>query len=147
MVTVSSSPCPFCSSTLSTNIPKVRHEIIQFISDSARLFHSLLISDDRNYTLQDHLQRMKNPGVWATQLKIQAAVDLYGVPLYLFTPLLSGSGYQWYHYCKRTFAVPQIKHEHIELAHRCGNHFNCIVEADTLKPSKVPPILQGRHET
>lgn len=129
------------------NHPQVRSEIVQFITDHAHLFHSLLITNDRNYTLQDHLQSMKNPAVWATQLEIQAAVDLYGVPLYLFTPVLSGRGYQWYHYSKRTFAVPQIEYDHIELAHRSGNHFDCIVDADTLKPSTVPPLLQGTQDS
>lgn len=127
------------------NHPQVRKDIVQFITDHAHLFHSLLITNDRSYTLQDHVQSMKKPTVWATQLEIQATVDLYGVPLYRYTPVLSGHGYQWYHYSKRTLAVPQLRYNHIELAHRNGNHFDCIIDAVTMKPCTVPPLLEGEQ--
>ena len=36
---------------------------------------------------------VRKPMVWASQVEIQAAVDLCGVPIYLFTPNTSGPGY------------------------------------------------------
>ena len=85
----------------------------------------------------------KDPMVWASQVEIQAAVDLYGVPIYLFTPNVSGSGYHWYCYSKRTLAAPELKHHHIELAHQYSVYFHCIVDATTRKPCTVPPQLTG----
>ena len=129
---------------------RVRKEIVNFVSENVHLFETLVISDHTSYTLLDHLESMKHPMVWATQVEIQAAVDLYGIPVYLFTPNLSGSGYQWYHYNKRTLAVPHVQHHHLELAH-ChmhGNHFDCIVNTATMMPSTVAPKLaeeQAHH--
>ena len=48
-------------------------------------------------------------------MDFQAAIDLYGVPIYLFTPNTSGPGYHWQCYSKRTFAVPELRYHHIEL--------------------------------
>lgn len=124
---------------------QVRTEIVKFISENHHLFEALVISDDNSYTLIDHLGSMKNPMVWATQVEIQAAADLYATPIYLFTPNPTGSGYQWYHYNKRTPATPQVQHHHFELAHCSGNHFDCIVDAATMRPSTVPPKLAGEQ--
>ena len=122
---------------------RVRKEIVEFISDNVHLFQPLVISEERNYTLADHLESARKPMVWASQVEIQAAVDLYGVPIYLFTPNVSGSGYHWYCYSKRTLAAPELKHHHIELAHQSSVHFHCIVDATTRKPCTVPPQLTG----
>lgn len=124
---------------------QVRNEVAEFITNNTNLFHSLVISEDKNYTLMDHIKNMKKPMVWASQIEIQAAADLYGVPVYLFTPKPSGIGYHWYCYNKRTLAVPQLKHSHIELAHKSGVHFHCIVDATSLRPCTVPPLLSGKH--
>ena len=124
---------------------QVRREIVKFVSENLRLFEALVISDDNSYTLLDHIKSMKNPMVWVTQVEIQAAVDLYAIPIYLFTPNPSGSGYQWYHYNKRTLAVPRVQHHHFELAHRSGNHFDCIVDTATMRPSTVAPKLAGEQ--
>ena len=124
---------------------QVRKEIVEFISDHVHLFEALVISDDRTYTLLDHLASVRKPGVWASQVEIQAAVDLYGAPIYLFTPNVSSSGYQWYRFNKRTLAVPKMSFTHIELAHRAGNHFDCILDATTTRPCAVPPLLPGEQ--
>lgn len=123
---------------------QVRKEIVEFISDNAHLFHFLVINDNENYTLVDHLESVRKPMVWASQVEIQAAVDLYGVPIYLFTPNTSGPGYYWQCYSKRTFAVPELRHHHIELAHQSSVHFDCIVDVTTRRPCTVPPCLSPR---
>ena len=100
--------------------------------------------ENENYTLVDHLESVRKPMVWASQVEIQAAVDLYGVPIYLFTPNTSGPGYHWQCYSKRTFAVPELRHHHIELAHQSSVHFDCIVDATIMRPCTVPPRLSPR---
>ena len=124
---------------------QVQTEIVKFICENQHLFEALVISDDNSYTLMDHLRSMKNPMVWATQVDIQAAADLYATPIYLFTPNPNGSGYQWYNYNKRTLAIPHVQHHHFELAHCSGDHFDCIVDAATMRPSTVPPKLAGEQ--
>ena len=124
---------------------RVRKEIVEFITANTKLFDILVISADNNYTLTTHLENVRKPMVWASQVEIQAAADLYGVPIYLFTPKPSGLGYHWYCYNKRTLSVPLFKYSHIELAHKSGIHFDCIVDATSLRPCVVPPLLTGEH--
>ena len=92
----------------------------------------------------DHLESVRKPIFWASQVEIQAAVYLYGVPIYLFTPNASGPGYHWQCYSKRTFAVPELRHHHIELAHQSSVHFDCIVDATIMRSCTVPPRLSPR---
>ena len=112
---------------------------MQLISENQHLFQA------NSYILTDHLGSMKNPMVWATQVVIQAAADLYATPIYLFTPNPTGSGNQWYHYNKRILAIPHVQHHHFELAHCSGNHVDCIVDAATMMPSIVPLRLAGEQ--
>ena len=42
-------------------------------------------------------------------------------------------------------SVPLFKYSHIELAHKSGIHFDCIVDATSLRPCVVPPLLTGEH--
>ena len=122
---------------------QVREQIANYISNNPHLFQPLLITDNPNYTLDDHVANIRKPTVWATQIELQAATDVYGIPLYLFTPKLSGSGYHWYCYKSRTPTMPKKKCtlHHFELAHKSGVHFDCIVDAATTKPSNVTPNL------
>ena len=48
-------------------------EIVEFISDHVHLFQSLVISDERTYTLVDHLKSVRKLAVWASEVEIQAA--------------------------------------------------------------------------
>ena len=56
------------------NHQKVQDDIVAFIANHQTLFSCLLIDPDGNETMEDHLQKMKKPMVWATQMEIQAAV-------------------------------------------------------------------------
>ena len=103
-----------------------------------------MINENENYTVVDHLEIVRKSMVCTSQVDFQAAIDLYGVPIYLFTPNTSGPGYHWQCYSKRTFAVPELRHHHIELAHQSSVHFDCIVDATTMRPCTVPPRLSPR---
>ena len=58
---------------------KVHSDIVNFISDNKLLFEPLMIDPIGRETIDLHIQKMKNPMVWATQVELQAAVELYGV--------------------------------------------------------------------
>ena len=43
-----------------------------------------------SYSIDEHLATIRLPGKWATQVEIQAASELYGTPLYLYTLMMIG---------------------------------------------------------
>ena len=91
------------------------------------------------------LNNISTPGVWATQVEIQAATEVYGVPLYLYTLKPSTTSYHWHCYSPRIrsqqYTVERINH--IELAHPQQVHFEVVLDATTLPhPSEI-----DRHTT
>ena len=72
---------------------QVRKEIVKFITANTSLFDILVISADNNYTFTTHLKNIRKSMVWASKVEIQAAADVYSVPIYLFTPKPTGNGY------------------------------------------------------
>ena len=124
---------------------KVRSDIVNFISGNKQLFEPLVIDPSGRETIDLHIQTMKKPMVWATQVELQAAVELYGVPLYLFTETPDKKSYQWLCYSKWTKSSKSVPHTHIELAHPGSVHFDCIVDATTNQTSTNPPQLSGNN--
>ena len=124
---------------------KVHSDIVNFISDNKLLFEPLVIDPIGRETIDLHIQKMKNPMVWATQVELQAAVELYGVPLYLFTQTPDKKSYRWLCFTKGTKSSKCVAHTHIELAHPGSVHFDCIVDATTNEISTTPPQLPGNN--
>ena len=109
---------------------------MEFISDHVHLIQSLVINNDGNY----------KPMVWASQVEMHASNSGFvWCPNYLLTPNISNSGYQWYYFSQRTLVVLQMNLTHIELAHRAGNHFDCIVDATTTRPCIISSLLSGKQ--
>ena len=111
-----------------------------------KAFFATLIMDPTGkqlQTIEEHLENMKTPMVWASQSEIQATVELYSVPLYLYTQTPDKHGYHWLHYKPRLSLDSTGKQRHIELAHPGSVHFDLIVDADTMNPSLNPPQLTG----
>ena len=111
----------------------MRDDIVEFIADHQTLFSAILIDPEGMETMDDHLLNMKKPMVWATQVEIQAAVELYALPLYLYTQTPDKRSYHWLHYRQWMHSANCIKHSHIELAHLGSTHFDCIINAAVLK--------------
>ena len=86
--------------------------------------------------MDDHLQDMKRPRVWATQIEIQAAVELYSVPIHLYTQTTS---YHWLSYTQWMQGANNIRHNHIELVHPGSTHFHCAMVQTKLTVSQTPP--------
>ena len=115
----------------------MRDDIVEFIADHQTLFSPILIDPEGMETMDDHLLNMKKPMVWATQVEIQAAVELYALPLYLYTQTPDKRSYHWLHYTQWMHSATCIKHNHIELAHPGSTHFDCIIDAATLQQAKI----------
>jgi len=122
---------------------RVRGVIVENIEQNPENFIALL---PPRRTVQQHTEVMKNSRVWATQVEIQAAVEVYGVPLYLFTQTPTRNSYHWLCYTPRTRAAPTIPQTHLELAHPLSVHFDAITDVTTNKPSTVPPQLTGKTD-
>ena len=123
------------------NHQQVRKDVLTFIEDHKALFTPLLIEPNGKRSMDDHLQDMKRPRVWATQMEIQAAVELYGLPIYLYTQTPDRTMYRWLHYTQCMQGATNIRHNHFELAHPGSIHFDCVVDAATLTVSQTPPQL------
>ena len=77
--------------------------------------------------------------------EIMAAVDLYRVPLYLYTLTPSKMSYHWQCYSpsEATDHGRKPRYSHVELAHPMAIHFDVIVDANTNLPSLTTPQLTG----
>ena len=124
---------------------EVRRNIVEYESQHEQLFAPLIIDPTGKQTFADHLRNVKNPTAWASQIELQAAAELYSIPLYLYTQTPDKSDYHWLCYKSATSSTPIVKPNHIELAHPAGIHFDLIVDAATMAPSQIPPQLTGKN--
>jgi len=69
---------------------RVRRVIVENIEQNPE--NSIALLSPRR-TVQQHIGLMKNSRVWATQVEIQAAMEVYGVPLYLLTQTPTRNSY------------------------------------------------------
>lgn len=122
---------------------KVRHDIVEFISHHKTQFTALIMGP-REETIDHHIANMRTPMFWASQVEIQAAADLYGVPLYIYTETPDKTTYYWLHYTQRMQSASFVKYSHLELAHPASVHFDCVVDETTSQPCLVPPKLSGK---
>ena len=123
----------------------VRNEIVIHIGKTANKFSAFMPQPTTQ--VQQHITTMRNTGVWATLAEIMAAVELYGVPLYLYTLTPSRTSYHWQCYSPEQpegHEVRQTPHGHIELAHPMAIHFDVILDGNTGLPSLTPPQLTGK---
>jgi len=59
---------------------RVRKEIVDYTEKYASQFAPLAST-----RIEQHTAHMRTPGKWATQVEIQAAAEVYGVPIYIYT--------------------------------------------------------------
>ena len=129
----------FCLYQTQDRHMEIRSTLVEFIFKNGDHYKPLLFEG----TLTDHLEMMRKPGAWGTQVELQAAADYYKMSIYLLTKREQQDRYQWYLYRPRNSAVPADGLPHIELAHPGSVHFDCIVDASTLQNPKSIPQLDG----
>lgn len=88
----------------------VRNDIVNYITKNSTKFTPLVIEEN---TIEEHIEKMKVPGEWATQVELQAATEVYSTSLYLYTLTPTKKSYHWICYTPKTRPVAQ---RHIHLA-------------------------------
>ena len=139
METVSSEACHFAFIKRKTGIWRYKVRWWNSFSKNGDHYKPLLFEG----TLTDHLEMMRKPGVWGTQVELQAAADYYKMSIYLLTKREQQDRCQWNLYRPRNSALPADGFPHIELAHPGSVHFACIVDTSTVQNSKSIPQLDG----
>ena len=118
----------------------VRTEIVEHIAQNPTQFAPVLI---QKISIDEHLATIRLPGKWATQVEIQAASELYGTPLYLYTLTPSTKHYHWLCFTPKSDSTPRLTN-HIELAHPGRVHFEVVLDVTACKPSLTSPQLTGK---
>ena len=121
---------------------EIRKILVEFIRAHSDRYKPLLLGR----TLSEHLESMKKPFVWGTQVELQAAADYYDMCIYLLTKREQQERYHWHRYTPRKSSVATDKLPHIELAHPGSVHFDVILDAATLRTPKSLPELDGATE-
>ena len=128
-----------CSSiTHKRRMMKYKREIVKFEAQHKPLFTAPVILPIGKQTFEAHQQNVMKPMVRASQIELQAAVELYSVPLYLHTQTSEKYGYHWLYYEQKTSLAPIVKHHHIELAHPASVHFDLTVDAPQGSQARFP---------
>ena len=111
---------------------EVRFAIQETIQVNLELYRCLWIG---NGTFSEHVNNIKSCGIWGTQVELQAASDLFGIPVYI--GMLNSKGiYCWCLFKPRTVNIPELPgiplypftEKHIEMAQNTRrNHYDSIV--------------------
>lgn len=114
----------------------MRNRIVDFMETHANLFVGFL---DCNETIESHVAKMRNNGVWATTVELFAAATYLSKTVYLFTPAINRRRYQWYHFrplCGRRKGI-----SYIALCHTRAEHFDRIVPYGEFDNRNYPPPM------
>ena len=78
---------------------RVRNEIVSYIEKHATRYQTLVFNGE---TIEQHIEKMRTDRVWATQIELQAATDVYCTIIYLYTLTPSRNSYKWHCYEHKT---------------------------------------------
>ena len=110
-----------------------------------------------NVSFSSHVQRLKNQGVWGTQVELLAATDYYQVPIYVCTVRGSGGNLTcaWHMFNSQpsrcsfstslhaTLPLP-FTQDHIELVHST-DHYDSAVPCRG--NDQIPPTSPPKNQT
>ena len=74
------------------------------IQVNLELYRCLWIGND---TFSEHVNNIKSCGIWGTQVELQAASDLFGIPVYIGMRNSEGIHY-WCLFKPRTVNIPEL---------------------------------------
>ena len=107
---------------------EVRFAIQETIQINLELYRCLWIGNG------EHVNDIKSCGIWGTQVELQAASDLFGIPVYI--GMFNSNGiYCWCLFKPRTVNIPELPgiplypftEKHIEMAQNTRrNHYDSI---------------------
>lgn len=122
---------------------EVRKYLTNFLDANRAAFEKYII----NGSWEEHISAMKLEGTWATQVELYAAATYFQVPLYLCSPHPATKRYSWLLFNpddQAQIAFQQSKVNHIELCHTAGDHFDCVIDEQTLiHPLSLPQLYHS----
>ena len=126
---------------------EVRKCLVSFLQANRMAFLKQFLI---NESWQEHITSMRWEGVWATQVELYVSASYYQVPVYLCSPHPTTKEYRWLVFrpvnsAQLIFGESSMSHfnaaSHMELCHTAGDHFDCIVDQQSLVPTTNPPQL------
>ena len=138
----------------------VRSVISQAENLNKTIFSNYLISGINKPTIEEHINTVRLPGVWATQVEVLAAASLFSVPVYLCSQNKDLQCVNWkvvhpYKSSKHVLRMPEFpdipegvalqKPTHFELLYYDSLHYNAIVSVDTGRVCLDHPQLTNIH--
>ena len=130
----------------------LRSLLVKFIETNSTYFTALVFTG----SFSQHVASMKCPGIWGTQVELQAAASLAQTPIYVLTKQgTEGADYKWIMYQPQSIANLKFPDElsflfkntlnHLEICHTNGNHYDCVINTMD-QCSTIPPFLLEYHE-
>ena len=134
MVTASSEVCPsvFMRVWLARLHLGVRQSVVTHIKYNQSNYAPLVFRG----SMDEHVQRMAKPCVWATQVELQAAADCYSKEIFVLTENHKGTIINGY---PTSLELAQNKATHFSSV-----HFDPVIDVVTHKLPQNPPQLDGR---
>ena len=136
----------------------VRSLLVRFENLNKSVFRSYLMSNNEP-TIDHHIKKMDRLYIWATQVEVFAASSFFQIPLYTLC-YINTTEFHWevvqpINKDKLRFPVlvdsledfPQPVNQitHFELAYLEGNHYDSIVDVQSLIPCFTMPDLTPRR--
>ena len=123
---------------------EIRMSLIDFINQNKSKYEQFWI--DSNSTFSEHMDSIKNPGSWGTELELKACSDYLSIPVFVCTPDLKSNAYRWEKFNPFSWASGSSQLDllpftegHIELAHNSTrDHYDSIVPYDNHSLLSLP---------
>lgn len=125
----------FCFYQTEDHHSGVRQSVVTHIKYNQNNYAPLLFRG----SMDEHIQQMAKPCVWATQVELQAAANCYSKEIFVLTETPQKDSYHWMSYKPRIGS----KQGHIQLAHFSSVHFDPVIDVVTQKLPQSPPQLGG----
>lgn len=129
---------------------ELRKIITEFVGSNPELFSGWAIE---GLSLQEHLKKMKAPGVWGSHLEILAAATLFGKTVYVATDSLVPHECRWTAFqplptlkpsgpklCSLQQLPETSKQAWLEIAHSNRCHYDAILSDNIC----TPPVLTSK---
>lgn len=129
---------------------ELRQTIVDLMAGHRAEFEQF--TDACTQSFADHVEEMRQFGVWATTAEIYAASTLLQRDIYVFSPDHTGNQYSWLHFSpcfphsnNITSSCPQC---YITVCHTNGNHYDTVTPLDgSCNCALPPPELSGDTQT
>lgn len=123
------------------------------------VFSIFLIPGENQATIEEHIESVRVPGSWATQVVV-AAASAFEVPIYYYSIDKKLQQYTWkvvhpYSSTKHTLKLPEFPKvsegvslqmpPHFELLYYDSLHYDAIVCETTGRVCSTPPALSYNH--